>query len=217
MTEFFIIIIAIWFYPILGYLFFRFTKSRLEIGKNILKVISFLAALAILGLSMNISTTLTELDWLIVTMPFLLLCTSLWWSQFQKKNLIKYLGIAGMVLFFGFSYFIGSVGILGVGFGVGHYVTEYEKWYDNGLIYKEASLGNAISDFRGKSVEIYKTLEWFPLVEWRIEKEEYYNLTVYRKALDVKYDKGRNQFILQAEDQRGDSTYYWTEQITLNQ
>ena len=111
-----------------------------------------------------------------------------------------------MVLFFGFVYFMGSVGLLGVGFGIGHYLTDYEKWYDNGLIYKEASLGNAISNFRGKSVEIYKTIEWLPLIEWRIE----------RKELDVKYDKVNNTFVLKAEDQRGDSTYYWSEQITLN-
>jgi len=83
------------------------------------------------------------------------------------------------------------------------------------LIYKETSLGNAISDYRGKRIEINRTIKWLPLIEWEITNKEYFDFLVYRQKLNVVYDKLRNEFVLSAEEQLQDSTYYWSDTIRL--
>ena len=120
-----------------------------------------------------------------------------------------------MLVVFGFSYFISTVGILGVGFAIAKFETEKETGFDHGLIYKELSLGNALTDFRGKRVEIYRTLKWFPLIEWQIATKEYYNSMVYSKPLNAHYDETNEEFYLEVEKQWRDSTYYWNDTIRL--
>lgn len=215
MDEFSIILVALWTYPIIGYLLFIITKKSKYLRKRVFQVIFIIAGLAILGLLTKISTTITKLDWIIVTFPFLAGTILLWWTQFQKKRIIKITGIIVLGIVFFLSYFTGTVGILGVGFVVAEYETNNETWFDNGLIYKETSLGNAISDYRGKRIEISRTIKWLPVIEWQIISKEYFNLLVYGQQIDVVYDKPMNEFLLTAEEQWQDSTYYWTDTIRL--
>ncbi len=92
-----------------------------------------------------------------------------------------------MVLVFGIGYLSSTIGILGVGLVLGDYETSCEKYLSKNLIYKETTLGNATSNFRGKRVEIYKTISWLPIVEWRILNKEYYNGTPNLNRLNVVY------------------------------
>jgi len=174
-----------------------------------------MSGIAILGLLTKFSTTITELDWIIITLPFLAGIILLWWTQFQKNRIIKITGIIAMVLVFSVGYFSGTVGILGVGFVVGEFETNNEIWFDNGLIYKETSLGNAISDYRGKRIEINRTIKWLPLIEWQILSKEYFDFLAYGQQLNVVYDKPKNEFLLSAKEQLQDSTYYWNDTIRL--
>ena len=141
--EFLTILIAIWTYPIIGFLLFRLTKGKTELRRRIFIVIFVLSGLAILGILTDISTTLTELDWIILTLPFLTVVILLWWTQFQRNRTIKIVGVVLIAFVFLLSFLVGSVGFLGVGFVVGRFEKVNEEWFDDGLIYKEFSLGNA--------------------------------------------------------------------------
>ena len=119
MNELLTILVAFWTYPIIGFLLFKLTKKRIDLRKKIFKVIFIISGLAILGLLTKFSTTITELDWIIITMPLLSGIILLWWTQFQKNRIIKITGIIVMTLVFSLGYFSGTVGILGIGFVVG--------------------------------------------------------------------------------------------------
>lgn len=124
-----------------------------------------------------------------------------------------------MAFTFGLGYISGTVGALGVGFVVAEYDTDTEKWLGDGLIYKETSLGNAISDYRGKRVEIYKTISWFPILEWRTQKKEYFNLITYGNKLTVEYKPTENKIFLSTSMLWGKDkhTENWADTLILGQ
>jgi len=101
--------------------------------------------------------------------------------------------------------------------GIGDYQTDSETWYDNGLIYKETSLGNAIVDYRGKRVEISITIPWLPILEWEVKTKEYFGRTVYKNRLDVEFDSDKKEFYLSTIDQFKDSTEFWTDTLKIEQ
>lgn len=177
--------------------------------------IGLFSLLALLGILTNISTTLLEINWALITAPYLFVCSLLWWTQFQSKQIIKILGIIVMFIVFGIGYLSGSIGALGVGFVTAEHDYDYKKWFDNGLIYKEYSLGNAISDYRGKRIDINRTFKYFPIIEWRIESKKYFNLAVYGQPLNVNYNVEQKEFILSAKRQWSDSTFHWNDTIRI--
>jgi len=217
MSEFIIILVAIWAYPILGFLLFRFTKPEQVIRKRIVAFAIGLSIIAVVGYLVKVSTTSTVLDWLFFTIPYLLISIFLWWTFYHNTKAIKFLGILGMVLIFGVGYLSGSVGILGIGLGIGDYQTDTETCYDNGFIYKETSLGNAIADYRGKRVEISKTIPWFPILEWEVETKEYFGRAVYKNRLEVEFNSDKKEFYLSTIDQFKDSTEFWTDTLKIEQ
>ncbi len=213
--RFWLIIFALWTYPVVSFLLFKLTKRKLELRRNILKVIALLTGAALIGLLTKISTTSSAIDWIVITAPFLMACSVLWWTLFQPKRIIKVLGAIAMLLVFGFGYFSSTVGIIGVGFVVSEYDTDREIWFDDGLIYKELNLGNALSDFRGARIEINRTITWFPVIEWRVTAKEYSSSMVYSKPLNVRYDAPKEEFYLDVEKQWRDSIYSWNDTIRL--
>ncbi len=198
--AFIIILTGIWFYPIIGFLLVWLTRKRLKLRKKIFYFLIISSVLAILGIITNISTTSTFVDWLFVSFIYLTISFVLWWSQFIKNNLIKILGIIAISLTFSIGYILGSVGIIGLGFAISGTESINSKWIGNSLIYKEIPLGNAISDYRGKRVEIYKTSFLFPVIEWPILKKEYFNIITYKNKLNVNYVPEENKIILSATD-----------------
>lgn len=106
MSEFIIILIAIWTYPILGFLLFRFTKSDEVIRKRVIAPVIGLSISAVIGYLIKVSTTSTELDWLFFTIPYLLISIFLWWAFYHNTKAIKFLAIFGMALIFWFRVFL---------------------------------------------------------------------------------------------------------------
>lgn len=199
MTTFLIILIGLWTYPIISFIVLWLTKNRLELRRQLIIASGILTVLAFLGLATNISTTLSELDWLVVSTIYLTISFALAWTQFQKNKILKVFGIIAMVLVFGGGYLSGTIGALGVGFVVGEYDTEYEEWLGDGIIYKESTLGNAVSDHRGKKVEIFKTISWLPLIEWRTEVKEYKEyITIMTTPLTIDFKPEENKIYLSA-------------------
>lgn len=122
-----------------------------------------------------------------------------------------------MACIFGIGYFMGTVGALGIGFAVAEYEPRIEKWYDDCIIYKETPLGNALSDYRGKKVEVFKTISWFPIIEWRINKKEYFNILVYLTPLTVDYKATEKKIYLSASREWGKDRHIetWSDTLVL--
>lgn len=211
-----IILFSLWIYPILSLVLLRLTKDRRQIRKKIWRISFMLSAIAILGSFTHISTTLSEIDWLIISSIYFTISLILWWTQFQYNRFLKAAGILGMVFIFASGYFAGTAGALGVGFAVAEMEATTEQWLDDGIIYKEVTLGNAISDYRGKRVEIYRTIPFFPFIEWRTQKKEYFNLSVCRNPLIVDYRFPENKLYLSAiKLQKRDIQKVWGDTLTL--
>lgn len=219
MTIFLIILIGLWTYPIISFIVLWLTKTRLELRRQLLITSSILTVFALIGFLTNISTTLSELDWFIVSTIYLSASLALAWTQFQKNKIWKVIGIIAMVFVFGVGYLSGTIGALGVGFVVSEYDTEYEEWLGKGIIYKECTLGNAVSDHRGKKVEIYKTISWLPLIEWRTEVKEYKEyITIMTTPLTVEYKPENNKIYLSASMWwEHDNKYInWADTLSIN-
>lgn len=193
-----IIIFGLWIYPIAGVLLFYLTKNNPKIQKRIVYIVFLFSGITILGLLTNISTTITTLDWILVSSIYLTISLVLWWTQFQQNKFLKIIGLIALSLVFGIGYLSGTVGALGVGFVVAEFDSDTEVWLGDGYIYKESSLGNAISDYRGKRVEIYKTFSWLPIIEYRSQKKEYYNIVTYCNKLNLDYKPKENKLYLSA-------------------
>lgn len=218
MTTFLIILIGLWTYPIVSLIVLWLTKNRLLLRKQLIVASSILTVLTLLGLATNISTTLSEFDWLMVSTIYLTISLALTWTLFQKNKILKVVGIIAIVLVFGVGYLSGTIGALGVGFVVGEYDTEYEKWLGDGIIYKESILGNAVSDHRGKKVEIYKTISWLPIIEWGTYVKEYKEYsTITTTPLTINYKPEDNKIYLSASMRwEKDKKYInWADTLTI--
>ena len=118
-------------------------------------------------------------------------------------------------MIFAFTYLSSTIGVLAVGFAVAEYESSYAQKLTDELIYKEFSLGNALSDYRGKRIEIHKTLTWFPLIEWQIRKEHYSSYLVLGEPLKIDYNPVSTELYLSSKKTYRDSTFYWNDTIRI--
>ena len=218
MLEILIIVIGIWAYPFVGYFLVEKSIKQPSFWKPIWVTSTGLVLLAIFGLSTNISTTVSAIDWFIVSCFYLLLCLGIWSTQFKTKMLTKVLGRIAMVVVFGIGYLMGTIGLLGIGLVLGEFTVHAEKWLGNGLIYKETSLGNAISDHRGKRVEIYQTISWLPIFEWQKQEKRYNSVIAYANTLNVNYNPKENRIYLSASapNRVDNKIEHWADTLDLN-
>lgn len=192
MNPFLIVLIALWAYPILSLIFLFLTKRELLIRMWGLGFIFTLTALTVLALFTKVTTISVSLNWILISCIYLSASLILWWTQFQSNKFLKIIGILLMISTFGLGYLSSTLGILGVGLIVAEYETDAEKKLDHSLIYRERSLGNAISDYRGKRIEIYKIVTWLPVFEHRIIEKEYFDIITYSNGLKVNYDPNKH-------------------------
>lgn len=199
MTTWIITIITLLTFPIIGFSIFSLTKNKIDIRNKVLWILFAADLFAIAGLLTNVSTTLTELDWIIVSSLYLTICTLLWIAFGLKNKIIKAISILVMICVLGLSYLSGTIGALGLRFITAEYTPEIEQWLGNGIIYKETSLGNAISDYRGKRVEIFQTISWLPIIEWRVTSKVYETyITIMTTPLTVNYKPNEDKIYLSA-------------------
>jgi hypothetical protein len=217
MDSWLITLIALWTYPIIALIIVRRTKNGPTVRKKIILASLVVSMTALIGLLTHLSTTVSTIDWIFVTSIYFTISLLLWWTTSQTNIIIKVIGIIVMTFVFGLGYISGTVGALGVGFVTAEYSTDKEQWLEDGLIYKETALGNAIADYRGKRVEIYRTISWFPIIEWRIQHKEYYNRITYIQPLTVDYKQDERKICLTASEQSGkdEKLEIWTDTLTI--
>lgn len=217
MTAWLTILLALWIYPIAAYFLLHQTSRKPKARKYLMIVVPTVAIITMLGLLTNVSTTLSVFDWFCVTSIYLSICLLLWYLRFQPNKIVKVIGLVAMVVTFTVGYIAGTIGILGIGFVIGSYDTDRESWLGDGLIYKESILGNAISDYRGKKVEVYRTLNWLPVIEWRIQHREYYNSITYLTPLTVDYKVEEKKLLLSASAEPNGQLVNWADTLQLNE
>lgn len=214
-----ILLIGLWAYPILSFILLKWTVDKPNVRKWIFYVAFIMSGFSMLGYLTNISTTLSELDWVFISSNYFSISLVLWWTQFQKNKLLKISGVVIMLFTFGIGYLSGTVGALGVGFVVSDYVPETEKWLGDGLIYKECNIGNATTDYRGKQVEIFKTIQWLPIIEWRTQQREYHNTILLSNELTLNYEAAKGRIILSAKSlsDKNRQPQTWVDTLALEQ
>jgi len=192
MNPFSITLVALWAYPILSLIFFALTKKKPKTRQWVVKISIILTVLTTLALVFKLSTISIMVNWLLVSGFYLYLSLILWWSQFQPNKFLKIIGTLLMISTFGIGYLSGTLGILGVGFIVADFEADAEKKLSDDIIYRERSIGNAISDYRGTRVEIYKTIAWLPVFEYQIIQKEYYDVIAYPNEIKVSYEPNKH-------------------------
>jgi hypothetical protein len=195
-----ITIFSIWFYPVIAFYLVKGTRDKLELRKKIIITVISVSLTAVFGLITGISTTSLEIDAVFVTSFYLLISLGLWTGIQGRLKFIRITCIALSILIFSLGYFMGTIGALGIGFIAGSFESSSIKRYDNGIIYKERPLGNAFTDLKGKEVEIYKTIGWLPIIEWRLTDRKYYTSETYMNPLQVEYIRSAGTFILSLPD-----------------
>jgi hypothetical protein len=191
---------SIWFYPVIAFYLVKGTRDKLELRKKIIVTVIGVSLTAVFGLITGISTTSLEIDAVFVTSFYLLISLGLWTGIQGRLKLIRMTCIALSILIFSLGYFMGTIGALGIGFIAGSFESSCVKRYDNGIIYKERPIGNAFTDLKGKEVEIYKTIGWLPIIEWRLTDRKYYTSETYMNPLQVEYIRSSGTLILSIPD-----------------
>jgi len=183
----------------------RSNENRSEFKKRV-SGISFVLALTIFFcIQTSISTTSSKVDWLFIAILYLCISIVLFWAHYQKKGIVSYLGRHAMLPVFGVGYILGTIGFMVIGMVVAHNTVDAEIWLSKNLIYKESRLGHATSDYRGKKVEIYRTISWLPLLEWRIINKDYWlgaesgaPVEVLTEPLSIKLSEDASQLFVAA-------------------
>lgn len=217
MASWLIILIGLWIYPVVAFFVVRLTKNKEIIRRSIFSYSAAIFVLSILGLVFNFSTTSSIFDWICVSLLYMILVLVLWWTIFQPNRLLKFIGIISLTGTLLIGYMSGSIGILGVGFIVKEFDAEINKRIDNNFIYKEFTLGNALSDHRGKRVEIYKSLSWLPFLEWEIQSRKYTDYATYGQPLELIYNPENKILLMKAHENQANQIYYWSDTIRIEE
>ncbi len=216
MTEWLIILISLWTYPIITYMIAKGTKKIIITKNKVLIYSIIIAIISVICYFAKVSTTLDFIDWILFTSIYFTICLFLWIVNLHSKTLLKITTGVIMLFVFGIGYFSSTIGALGVGFVLSSEVPKTVKKIDSNLIYKETVLGNAISDYRGKKIEVYKTFSWFPLFEWRIKVKNYYDIITYGEFLKTKYVKTTKILYLEtSEPFEMDKKIIWKDSIKI--
>lgn len=216
--EIIIILAALWLYPILSYFIIRLTKNNAALLKKIVSTLCVFSIVSLVGFFTNISTTASIIDWMLITTIYLLFLILLWLTQFQKRKFIKIIGLLILLVTIGLNYLLGTVGALGLAMVVGQLDVDKEQWFGDGIIVKQSTIGNALTDYRGKKVEIYQTWKWLPIFEYRIQQKEYMNIITYGNPLAVSLSDTRNTVFLSTSMIYGPekkNTYNWADTLII--
>ena len=217
MDEWLIFLIALWTYPVIALVFIRMTRTRPVLRKKVFRISIILLVLTCISLLTGVSTTSTLFDWVLLTNFYLLPCLLIFTMVESSILWTKVTGIISMIVVCTAGYLISTVGALGLGFALNEHTPDREEWVDDGYIVKEIILGNAISDHRGKRVEISRTCSWLPLFEIPVTQKEYSGFDVYGDSLDVHYSQDDGTVALKIEYEGFEPSIIWSDTIHLHE
>ena len=216
-------IISLWINPVLGFFLIRLTKKRLDIRQRMIQLFCGIIVLVLSCLATKISTPIIEIDWVFLGIFHLSICFFIWLGWSHKKLLVMIVSLIIMIHIFAAGYILSTVGLLGLGFITEEYQPTKSLRINSSTLYKEYTIGNAISSTRGINVCLYRNYYWFPFFERQFFEKEYIgsdhkitnqklntpeNSSVnntpsfYATNFNLKYDSINQEIILSTEDSR---------------
>src|ERR1035438_3984683 len=148
-------VLSLWLNPLISILLFRYVNDDPKRGKKIIRRFFWIMIVIALGLLTKISTTLVEIDWIILAVFHLLISFFIWFGIYRKNKIIKVLSIVIMIIVFGVGYLISTIGLLALGWVSMEYNPTKCIRINNSTVYKEYSHGIVTSSWGGVSVCLY--------------------------------------------------------------
>lgn len=170
---FFLTIFVLLVYPFISLEIIRRNRSKPIMRRRILKICISTAAIVVLALALDISTTSELADWILASFIYFTFCILIWTAIYNRNSLLKGIGILCSVVVFGLALLSCTIGILGLGLILGEVIPDNRISLQDGIIVKEYHNGNAISDSRATTIAVFRTISWFPVVEWCKVKKRY--------------------------------------------
>jgi len=215
MENFYIVLIGLWIYPIVGFILFKVTRKKPVTRKYIFIPLLTLLSITALGLIFKFSTTSNFIDWFLLSLTYLTTCLILWYTCFHKNIFIKIISRISLTLVLVIGYMLSTVGILGLAFIVGDYETIDIQKLENGIICKKTSYGNVTVDSSGTWIQIYKTITWLPIIEWQIAEKEYKNEIIPHYKASYSVTKNEVNFYSSEWNKYKNGREVWTDTISL--
>jgi|GEM_PF-1855168 len=218
MEPFLIVVIALWIYPVITLFLMLYLKQRPKARKVVLIISACIAGIGFMGILSGISTINENIDWFLVSAVYLFISLIIWQVIFQPNLWIRILGFMLMLATFGFGYFTGSVGLLGIAVTMGDYEHHGKIMIDTNLYYTESTLGNADSEIRGKRIAVFKNYEAAPFLERKVFEKSYTDIVQFSRPVKVKYDEAESTLYLSipAERKKKYRLKGWADTIQLD-
>lgn len=218
MTAYFYITACLILYLIVGYFVMRLTKGLPKIQKAIIWTGCITSGLVILGLVTHVITISQNLNWFLVTSIYLTVSILLWRTQSLERPTIKKVGTVLRFVIFGLGYLVATIGFFFVLLASFDLETDQRKWLTDDLIYKERNIGQGPApSVRRKKIEVYKRVNLFPILAYRIEAKTYdeWNLPL-QNNLDVSYSD-KNQTLYLTSTVTGYKVFNFADTISLTE
>ena len=183
----------------------------------LLKMIFVVTGLVLMAGLFNISTTLSGLNWFLVTVPYLSISCLFWSLQGQKRKVVKYSITAVMICVFGIGYLLSTLGILGLMFIIGDYDSIKKVTLSDDLTCSITFLGNALSDHRGIKFEIYDQVDYLPFVDKRVMEHEVFDIRFPSSDIDMTFNEANNAIYFRADSINENRGEVWRDTIYLNE
>lgn len=198
MTAYVYITASLLLYPIVGHIVVRQSNKFPKTQKKIVWTLCIISLLTILGLLTHIITISQNLNWFLTTSVYLTISVLLFLTQYNIRLAIKNVGGVLRIVVFGVGYLAATLGFFFVLLASFDLDTDQRKWLTDDLIYKERNIGQGPDPSeRLKKIEVYKTIELFPILAYRIQTKTYdeWDLPLKQK-LDVSFsDKDQKLFL----------------------
>ncbi len=141
----------------------------------------------------------------------------LWKTQHYQKLVINVSGKLLMIGIFGTGYLASTIGVLFTLFAAGDLETDQSKWISKDLVFKERNIGQGPDpSVRLKKIEVYKSMDWFPLLAARIEAKTYDTWDIpLQQKLNAVYDKD-SQILYLTSLVKGYKKWQWSDTLRLS-
>jgi hypothetical protein len=173
MDIFWILLVSLWFYPILAKLSLYLTKGSLKARKYFIAIPLSIATIVLLSFLTGISTTSEDLDFFLISIIYLSVSQLLFLAYTFKNVVIKIISGFAMACVFFLGYTLSTIGFLGLGMIAMPLQTTRAVRLSDKLVFKQHNLGNAISDYRGIEITLFKNYAWLPGIERQIFEKSY--------------------------------------------
>lgn len=218
MNLLYILLAALWTYPVICWLFFFFTKRHVLVRNKVFRISLVVAGITVLSMAVGVCTRFNIVNCMLVTVFYFIVIYLCWWTQFVSRVWVNWLGIIplGIVLLLG--YFIGSIGVLGLVFAADKYQLKHELWVNNRLSVKIYKDSHALSDRRTARYEVYTTISWMPLLQRKIGERTYDKLIVILADKPaINYIPGKEEicFHVSMQDFKTKKMVCWTDTMQL--